>query len=64
MSGAGVSGNQRFLIKRLNEEYFIQNSNETNPIWRLFQRIFRAMYLPYKTQLVPRVKKIGWLSKN
>ena len=58
MSGTGVSGNQRFLIKRLNEEYLIQNLNETNPIWRLFQRIFRAMYLPYKTQQLPGVKKI------
>jgi len=58
MSGTGVSGNQRFLIKRLNEEYLIQNLNETNPIWRIFQRIFRAMYLPYKTQLLPGVKKI------
>jgi glycosyltransferase involved in cell wall biosynthesis len=61
MNGTGVSGNQKLLIKRLNEEYFIQKSNETKRFWRILQLIFRMLYLPYKTRLVPVFKKNGSL---
>jgi hypothetical protein len=53
MGGTGISGNQSFLTKRLNEEYLIQRLNETNPAWKKLQVIFRKFYYPYKTGLVP-----------
>jgi glycosyltransferase involved in cell wall biosynthesis len=57
MNGTGISGNQKLLVKRLNEEYFIQKSNETISVWRILQLIFRTLYFPYKTRLVPALKK-------
>ncbi len=59
MGGAGISGNQNFINWRLNEEMLIQNTNESQPIWKILQLIFRTLYFPYKTKLLPSLIKSG-----
>lgn len=56
MGGVGISSKQEMLIARLQEEIRVQNLNERNPFWRLAQLIFRTVYFPYKTRLLPRLR--------
>jgi GT2 family glycosyltransferase len=56
MGGSGVSSDLKYLAKRIREEGLVQKLNEKNYFWRLSQIIFRALYLPYKTVLFPRLK--------
>jgi glycosyltransferase involved in cell wall biosynthesis len=57
MGGKGVSSNPRFLLKRLKEEQTVQELNEQNPLWRAAQRVFRRLYVPYKTRRFGRQLK-------
>jgi glycosyltransferase involved in cell wall biosynthesis len=53
MGGEGISSNEDFLLIRLREESSVQIMNETNRFWRAIQSLFRTIYVPYKTRLVP-----------
>ena len=55
MGGMGISSNQNLLIKRLKEEVMVQDLYEKNPYWHLAQLLFRMLYFPYKTQVLPRI---------
>lgn len=55
MEGQGISSDRTFLKKRLNEEYWIQTINETQPVWRVAQLAFRMLYWPYKTIMVQKM---------
>ena len=57
MGGEGVSSDPRFLLKRLQEEQAVQNLNEQNHHWRVAQRMFRRLYIPYKTRWLSRELK-------
>jgi glycosyltransferase involved in cell wall biosynthesis len=57
MGGEGVSSDPRFLLKRLEEEQTVQALNEQNPHWRAAQRVFRRLYVPYKTRRLSRQLK-------
>jgi glycosyltransferase involved in cell wall biosynthesis len=57
MSGDGIGSNNKFLLKRLKEEALVQAANETNILWKFVQTIFRFLYIPYKTRLLPMLKK-------
>jgi glycosyltransferase involved in cell wall biosynthesis len=57
MGGEGVSSDPRFLLKRLEEEQTVQDLNEHNPLWRAAQRVFRRLYIPYKTLRLNRQLK-------
>jgi glycosyltransferase involved in cell wall biosynthesis len=57
MSGDGIGSNSKFLSKRLKEEALVQTANETNIFWKFVQTIFRFLYVPYKTRLLPILKK-------
>ena len=48
MQGCGISSNLEWLPKRLDEEFMVQQLNEHTAFWRIAQRIFRTLYLPYK----------------
>jgi glycosyltransferase involved in cell wall biosynthesis len=54
MGGEGVSSDPRFLLKRLQEEQAVQDLNEQNHHWRVAQRMFRRLYIPYKTRWLSR----------
>ena len=56
MGGSGISNNQDLLTRRLEEEVRVQDLNETNPFWRVARSIFRTVYFPYKTRLLPRLR--------
>ena len=55
MGGEGVGTRPESLGLRLTEEKLVQAMNETKPLWRICQVIFRALYHPYKTRLLPRI---------
>lgn len=55
MSAGGVSTSRKYLEKRLGEEYRVQLANERNVCWRKLQRLFRALYVPYKVRLGARM---------
>jgi glycosyltransferase involved in cell wall biosynthesis len=57
MSGDGIGTSREFLQKRLQEEEMVQKVNETNIFWKYVQTIFRLLYVPYKTRLLPILKK-------
>jgi len=52
----GVSSREKYWPYRLNEEFSIQDLNEKNPFWQVAQIIFRTLYFPYKTRLLPKLK--------
>lgn len=52
----GVSSREEYWSYRLNEEFSIQDLNEKNPFWQVAQIIFRTLYFPYKTRLLPKLK--------
>jgi glycosyltransferase involved in cell wall biosynthesis len=52
MGGCGISSNRNHLLKRLHEERRVQNLNENNPMWRVGQKVFRFLYIPYKTRFL------------
>jgi len=53
----GISSREKKWPQRLKEEFSIQNLNEKNPFWRGAQIMFRTLYFPYKTRLLPKLKK-------
>jgi glycosyltransferase involved in cell wall biosynthesis len=57
MGGAGISSDPEFLAERLSEERQVQELNERDPFWKAAQRIFRRLYLPYKTRMRPGLPK-------
>ena len=57
MGGAGVSSNPAMLEKRLYEEALAQRMNEKKLFWRMSQKLFQLLYLPYKTRLAPKLYK-------
>jgi hypothetical protein len=57
MGGLGVGSNPDLLRLRLSEEFLAQRINEKILLWRILQLIFRGLYHPYKTCLVPRFQK-------
>jgi glycosyltransferase involved in cell wall biosynthesis len=59
MGGSGIGTRLDFLRLRLKEEALLQKMNENNPIWRMFQVVFRRLYYPYKLWLFPRLKLLG-----
>ena len=60
MGGTGVSSNPSLLVQRLQEEFRIQKLNERNPFWQIAQFIFRAVYFPYKTWFLPKLKNTSY----
>jgi glycosyltransferase involved in cell wall biosynthesis len=57
MSGNGIGSSIKSISKRLKEETLVQTANETNIFWKFVQTIFRLLYIPYKTRLLPMLKK-------
>ena len=55
MGGTGVSSNPAMLEKRLHEEALVQRMNERKLFWRMSQKLFQLLYLPYKTRLAPKL---------
>ncbi len=55
MGFGGISSNKDFLLKRLNEEYCIQKTNENNIFWKISQKVFRLLYHPYKIRILPNL---------
>jgi glycosyltransferase involved in cell wall biosynthesis len=49
MGGCGISSGHQVLLKRLEEEKKVQELNEKSPFWRVAQKAFRLLYIPYKT---------------
>jgi glycosyltransferase involved in cell wall biosynthesis len=56
MGGSGIGTRLDFLRLRLKEEALVQKMNENNPIWRMWQVVFRRLYYPYKLWLFPRLE--------
>ncbi len=54
MGGTGIGSNRDFLTTRLREEALVQHLNEKNAFWQSAQLLFRTLYLPYKTRLLPK----------
>jgi len=54
MGGEGIGTRAEFLSQRLTEEFRIHQTIEADPFWRLAQRIFEKLYLPYKMRLIKR----------
>lgn len=54
MGDSGISNNKNFLKKRLDEEYKVQKMNEDKMLWKIAQKIFRFLYVPYKTRLMTK----------
>ena len=57
MGGYGIGSVSEFTLERLREERFVQELNERNPVWKIAQLVFRMVYMPYKTYLLPKLKK-------
>ena len=55
MGGAGISSDPSLIHRRLQEERKVQQLNETNRIWRIFQAFFHLAYDPYKLYFFPRI---------
>jgi glycosyltransferase involved in cell wall biosynthesis len=60
MGGLGVGSNPDLLRLRLKEEFLVQRINEKNLLWRILQLIFRGLYHPYKTSLIPQLRENLW----
>lgn len=48
MRAGGIGSDRNFVIRRIQEEFLVQQLNEKNQLWRLIQNIYRALYFPYK----------------
>jgi glycosyltransferase involved in cell wall biosynthesis len=57
MGGSGVGTRPDCLTLRLQEERLVQDMNERNRLWRVAQVLFRKLYSPYKTKLLPRISQ-------
>ena len=53
MGGEGIGSQEDNLPFRIKEEGLVHRLNERNKVWRLAQYIFRMLYVPYKTKLLP-----------
>jgi glycosyltransferase involved in cell wall biosynthesis len=53
MGGEGIGSQDGNIPYRIREEGLVHQLNEQNIIWRLAQHIFRFLYVPYKTKLMP-----------
>ena len=58
MGGTGIGSNRDFLTTRLREEALVQHLNEKNAYWQSAQLLFRTLYLPYKTRLLPKISAV------
>ena len=52
MGDSGIGSDSSYMIKRLEEERWVQILNEKNLIWRLAQFIFNAFYKIYKIKFL------------
>jgi len=59
MAGYGISSRKETITERLKEEALVQTKNETTIFWKFSQTVFRLLYVPYKTRLLPMFKKIN-----
>lgn len=57
MGGYGIGSISKFTLERLKEEKLVQKLNEQNQLWKAAQLVFRVVYMPYKTLLLPKLKK-------
>jgi len=57
MGGLGVGSRKNTVKKRILEEFLVQKTNEKSLFWRAAQFLFRSLYFPYKTHLMPKLKK-------
>lgn len=55
MGGNGISSDPAMLKKRLSEEALVQKLNEKKLLWRMAQKVFQSCYVPYKTQIAPKL---------
>lgn len=55
MGGQGISSDPAMLEKRLREESLVQRMNEKKLFWRMAQKMFHAIYFPYKTRLAQKL---------
>ena len=53
----GIGSVSESTLERLREERFVQELNERNSVWKVAQLVFRMVYMPYKTHLLPKLKK-------
>jgi len=53
MGGEGIGSQEDNIPFRIKEEGLVHRLNERNKVWRLAQYIFRMLYVPYKTKLLP-----------
>jgi len=57
MGGYGIGSISKFTLERLKEERLVQKLNEQNQLWKAAQLVFRMVYMPYKTLLLPKLKR-------
>ena len=57
MGGLGVGSRTNTVRDRLLEEFLVQKTNEKSLFWRAAQLVFRSLYFPYKTRLMPTLGK-------
>ena len=57
MGGSGVGSRINIVKKRILEEFLVQKTNEKSLFWRAAQFLFRSLYFPYKTHLMPTFGK-------
>jgi len=57
MGGSGIGSIAKFTLERLKEERLVQKLNEQNQLWKAAQLVFRMVYMPYKTLLLPKLKR-------
>ena len=55
MKNGGLSSRLDLTCLRLSEEFRVQNYNENNILWRILQRCYRMLYLPYKLLILPAI---------
>lgn len=55
MGNDGPCSIDKYLLKRLCEEYRLQSDNEKKIIWKLMQHLFWFFYFPYKTRFLLRI---------
>ena len=57
MGGSGIGTVVENVFLRLEEERTVQSLNETNPLIRVMQQLFRVLYIPYKKHRLSKAKR-------
>jgi glycosyltransferase involved in cell wall biosynthesis len=57
MGADGIGSRKSTTLKRLDEEFSVQTSNEANPFWKVVQLVYRSVYRPYKKGVIASGRK-------